>query len=195
EKFVEFFGAGLATLPLADRATIANMSPEFGSTIAIFPIDAETLAYLRFTGRSPEQVALVEAYARAQGLFVSADTPDPHYSQVLELDLGTVRPSLAGPKRPQDLVLLKDMKHAWADALKGFLGAAKKREPAPKAAPANGSTMIGLGESRPPEERGTDPAPGDGDFYLGHGAVVIAAITSCTNTSNPSVMLGAGLMA
>jgi aconitate hydratase len=198
EKFVEFFGAGLATLPLADRATIANMSPEFGSTIAIFPIDAETLSYLRFTGRSPEQVALVEAYARAQGLFVSADTPDPRYSQVLELDLGTVRPSLAGPKRPQDQVLLKDMKHAWADALKGFLGAAKKREPAAKATLAkssNGSTMIGLGEARPPEERITDPAPRDGDFYLGHGAVVIAAITSCTNTSNPSVMLGAGLLA
>ncbi|HEU4577751.1 MAG TPA: aconitate hydratase AcnA [Polyangiaceae bacterium] len=185
EKFVEFFGAGLASLSLADRATIANMSPEFGSTVAIFPIDAETLAYLRFTGRPPEQVELVEAYAKAQGLFVTPETPDPKYSQVLDLDLGTVRPSLAGPKRPQDLVLLSDMKHAWADALKGFLGAAKKRESTPKPA----------AESRSAEERATDPAPRDADFYLGHGAVVIAAITSCTNTSNPSVMMGAGLLA
>jgi aconitate hydratase len=186
EKFVEFFGAGLASLPLADRATIANMSPEFGSTVAIFPIDAETLAYLRFTGRSPEQVALVEAYAKAQGLFVTPETPEPKYSQVLELDLGTVRPSMAGPKRPQDQVLLSEMKHAWADALKGFLGAAKKRESAPQPAES---------PSRAAEERVTDPAPRDADFYLGHGAVVIAAITSCTNTSNPSVMMGAGLLA
>ncbi|MEO8178303.1 MAG: aconitate hydratase AcnA [Deltaproteobacteria bacterium] len=197
EKFVEFFGAGLASLPLADRATLANMSPEFGSTIGIFPIDAETLAFLRFTGRPAEQVALVEAYARAQGLFVTPDTPEPSFSQVLELDLGTVRPSLAGPKRPQDQVLLSDMKHAWADALKGFLGAARKREqtPQPVVGQSSNGTMIGLGQARPAEERVTDPAPGDADFYLGHGAVVIAAITSCTNTSNPSVMMGAGLLA
>ena len=190
EKFVEFFGAGLASLPLADRATLANMSPEFGSTVAIFPIDAETLAYLRFTGRSSEQVALVEAYAKAQGLFVTPESPEPKYSQVLELDLGTVRPSMAGPKRPQDQVLLSEMKHAWADALKGFLGAAKKRESAAK--PASEARSL---ESRAAEERVTDPAPRDADFYLGHGAVVIAAITSCTNTSNPSVMMGAGLLA
>ncbi len=204
EKFVEFYGAGLASLPLADRATIGNMSPEFGSTVAIFPIDAETLSYLRFTGRSEEQVALVEAYARAQGLFVTADSPAPRYSQVLELDLASVKPCLAGPKRPQDQVLLSDMKHAWSDALKGFLSAAKKRE-APAAKSSNGGSAIHvsalhadqapLSEGRAAEERVTSPVPRDADFYLGHGAVVIAAITSCTNTSNPSVMMGAGLLA
>ncbi|MEY4546382.1 MAG: hypothetical protein RL685_2577 [Pseudomonadota bacterium] len=218
EKFVEFFGAGLSSLPLADRATLANMSPEFGSTIGIFPIDAETLAYLRLTGRREEQVELVEAYARAQELFVTAGSPEPRFSQVLELDLSTVRPSLAGPKRPQDQVLLSDMKHSWSDVLKGFLSAAKKREagPAAPAKPAPAAmarsqgtiigTMIGQGsalhgdapppsEGRSAEERVTSPVPRDADFYLGHGAVVIAAITSCTNTSNPTVMMGAGLLA
>ncbi len=185
-KFVEFYGRGLASLPLADRATLANMSPEFGSTVAIFPIDAETLAYLRFTGRSAAQVARVEAYAKAQGLFFTPDSSDPRFSSTLDLDLSTVRPSLAGPKRPQDQVLLSDMKKAWPVALAELLSVskAKKRVSVPV-----------LDGSRPSGDRVTDPAPKDADFYLGHGAVVIAAITSCTNTSNPSVMIGAGLLA
>jgi len=180
-KFVEFYGDGLSTLSLADRATIGNMSPEFGSTCAIFPIDDKTLEYLRFTGRAERDVALVEAYAKAQGLFHTKAAPDPHYSSALELDLSTVRPSLAGPKRPQDQVALADMKRAWPLALEELLKAAKsgkKGDDEPEAPP-------------PPAE---DAAP-SGQFYLGHGAVVIAAITSCTNTSNPSVMMAAGLLA
>jgi aconitate hydratase len=172
--FVEFFGQGLASLALADRATIANMSPEFGSTCAIFPIDAETLNYLRLSGRSPEQVLVVEAYAKAQGLFRDATTPDPTYSDRLELDLGTVVPSLAGPRRPQDRVLLSESKLAWR-AAKGDL--IKHRE---RSASADPKPRVQLGEQ---------------SFELGHGAVVIAAITSCTNTSNPGVMLAAGLLA
>jgi len=180
-KFVEFFGDGLSTLSLADRATIGNMSPEFGSTCAIFPIDDKTLEYLRFTGRREAEVALVEVYAKAQGLFHTKESPEPRYSSELELDLGTVRPSLAGPKRPQDQVALSDMKKAWPVALEELLVAAKKGKKSDddvEAPPA-------------PEGDGSDP----GQFYLGHGAVVIAAITSCTNTSNPSVMMAAGLLA
>jgi aconitate hydratase len=200
EKFVEFYGAGLASLALADRATIGNMSPEFGSTCAIFPIDAVTIDYLRFSGRTKEHVELVEAYARAQGLFVTQDSPDPVFSETLELDLASVRPSLAGPKRPQDQVLLSDMKHAWAESLKGFLSAAEARKPKRSAGSSNGSSNGSAngsanGAHGARDERLTDPAPRDDDFYLGHGAVVIAAITSCTNTSNPSVMMGAGLLA
>jgi aconitate hydratase len=205
EKFVEFYGAGLASLSLADRATIANMSPEFGSTCAIFPIDAETLRYLRFSGRPNAQVELVEAYARAQGLFVTEASPDPIFSATLELDLSTVRPCLAGPKRPQDQVLLSDLKRAWAESLRDFESEAASRKPkrtlsTSNRSGTNGSTN-GAGQHEPGvpvdarEERATDPAPRDSDFYLGHGAVVIAAITSCTNTSNPSVMMGAGLLA
>jgi aconitate hydratase A / 2-methylisocitrate dehydratase len=184
-KFVEFYGDGLSTLSLADRATIGNMSPEFGSTCAIFPIDDKTLEYLRFTGRSEDQVSLVEAYAKAQGLFHTKASPNAHYSSTLGLDLGTVRPSLAGPKRPQDQVALSDMKRAWPIALEELLKAAKsgskaKADDIPDVPPLAG-------------ER--DAAGPDGQFYLGHGAVVIAAITSCTNTSNPSVMLAAGLLA
>jgi aconitate hydratase len=181
-KFVEFFGDGLATLSLADRATIGNMSPEFGSTCAIFPIDDKTLEYLRFTGRREEEVTLVEAYARAQGLFHTKASPEPRYSSELELDLGTVRPSLAGPKRPQDQVALSDMKKAWPIALEELLEAAKKGKKSDDDVEA------------PPLPTG-ETASDRGQFYLGHGAVVIAAITSCTNTSNPSVMMAAGLLA
>jgi aconitate hydratase len=182
-KFVEFYGDGLATLSLADRATIGNMSPEFGSTCAIFPIDDKTLEYLRFTGRTASEVALVETYAKAQGLFHSRSAPDPRYSSTLELDLGTVRPSLAGPKRPQDQVMLSDMKKAWPVALEDLLKVAKS------------------GKSKSDDDVDAPPPPADDgggekpQFYLGHGAVVIAAITSCTNTSNPSVMMAAGLLA
>jgi aconitate hydratase len=183
-KFVEFYGEGLSTLSLADRATIGNMSPEFGSTCAIFPIDDKTLEYLRFTGRGEAEVNLVEAYARAQGLFHTQASPDPRFSSTLELDLGTVRPSLAGPKRPQDQVMLSDMKKAWPIALEELLRVAK----------AGKSKSDDDVEAAPPPAE--DAASADhGQFYLGHGAVVIAAITSCTNTSNPSVMMAAGLLA
>ena len=169
-KFVEFFGDGLQSLPLADRATIANMAPEYGATCGIFPVDAESLRYLELSGRSAEQVALVEAYSRAQGLFHEPGQPDAVYSDVLELDMGTVQPSLAGPKRPQDRVLLRDMKQNYEDNSAPFKSARES------------------GGSVPVTYKGED-------FELKDGAVVIAAITSCTNTSNPAVMLGAGLLA
>jgi len=168
-KFVEYFGPGLQELPLADRATIGNMSPEYGATCGIFPIDKETLSYLRLTGRSEEQVALVEAYCREQGLFHDEKTAEAEYSELLSLDLATVEPSLAGPKRPQDRVPLSRAKESFDQAL---------------------PTLIkpGKGTAKPVEA-----ASGNG--HLHHGSVVIAAITSCTNTSNPSVMLAAGLLA
>ena len=170
-KFVEFYGPGVGALGAADRTTIANMAPEYGATIGFFPIDAETLAYLRLTGRDPGQVRLVEAYARAQGLFHTEDAPEPAFSETLELDLGSVEPSLAGPRRPQDRVPLRVARTAWQQALATFTN---EKDPAAKKVPIrmNGSR----GELR-------------------HGSVVIAAITSCTNTSNPSVMLGAGILA
>ena len=169
-KFVEFFGEGLQSLPLADRATIANMAPEYGATCGIFPVDAESLRYLELSGRSAEQVALVEAYMKAQGMFHTADTPDAEYSDLLELDMSTVVPSLAGPKRPQDRVLLTGMTANYAE---------------------NSAAMI-AGRTGP----GSAPVEYKGEsFDLEDGAVVIAAITSCTNTSNPAVMLGAGLLA
>jgi aconitate hydratase len=168
-KFVEFYGDGLEQLPLADRATIGNMSPEFGSTCAIFPIDAETLRYLRLTGRSARQVKLIEAYARAQGLFRTKGATDPVFTDTLELDLSIVEPTLAGPRRPHDKVLLSAAKASFDKAL----GEMKKGE-----GPGKVQTAL------------------DGaSFELAHGSVVIAAITSCTNTSNPYVMLGAGLLA
>ena len=172
-KFVEFYGDGLAHLALADRATIANMAPEYGATCGIFPIDAEVLNYLRLTGRDAAQVALVEAYARAQGLWHDESTPHPQFSATLDLDLASVHPSLAGPKRPQDRVLLEDVKASAAAAIK----------PLASARAAAGKTA----------------SPGTGRLASGttlhDGAVVIAAITSCTNTSNPAVMLAAGLVA
>ncbi len=181
-KFVEFYGDGLDHLPLADRATIGNMSPEFGSTCGIFPIDEETLNYLRLSGRSSERVALVEAYAKAQGLFRTKGQPDPVYTDTLSLDLGTVVPTLAGPRRPHDKVALKDVGAGFKKVLPELVAQAKKK--------AKGVAVT-------PEELATKvPTAYDGaTFDLGNGSVVIAAITSCTNTSNPYVMLGAGLLA
>ena len=174
-KFVEFFGSGLDNLPLADRATIANMAPEYGATCGIFPIDHESLRYLRLSGRSDDQVALVEAYARAQGLFRVAGQPEASYSSVLGLDMSTVLPSLAGPKRPQDKVLLSDAAANYASHV-GEL-TANRRAKSQAESPAARVSYQGK------------------QFELSDGAVVIAAITSCTNTSNPKVMLGAGLLA
>jgi aconitate hydratase len=170
EKFVEFFGPGLANLATADRCTIANMAPEYGATCGIFPIDNETLNYLRLTGRADEQIEAVKAYAQAQGMWWSPDAPEAEYTEVLSLDLGGIKPSMAGPKRPQDRVLLSDVK---ANFKKAFDAEQKMR---PSAGPA----------------RITDKGQ---TFELKDGAVVIAAITSCTNTSNPSVLIGAGLLA
>jgi len=177
EKFVEFFGSGLAEMGLADRATIANMAPEYGATCGFFPVDDETLAYLRKTGRQPAEVDLVERYSKEQGLFRTAQTPDPVFTDSLELDLTTVEPSLAGPKRPQDRVPLSQLKESFRRAL-----AAPVKERGFGLAPGD------VGKSVPLEVRGRRGE-------LRHGSVVIAAITSCTNTSNPSVMLGAGLLA
>jgi aconitate hydratase len=177
-KFVEFYGAGLAGLPLADRATIGNMSPEYGATCGIFPVDAETLKYLRFSGRPEALVQLVEAYTKEQGLFHTPNTPEAMYSDTLELDLGTVEPSLAGPKRPQDRVALGKIKQSFAKELPGLLSKAKAKTGA--AADSGSSVKVALSKET---------------AELHHGSVVIAAITSCTNTSNPSVMLAAGLLA
>ncbi|MBN2196260.1 MAG: aconitate hydratase AcnA [Polyangiaceae bacterium] len=174
-RFVEFFGAGLAQVPVADRATIANMGPEFGSTCALFPIDEETLAYLRLTGRREEDVALVEAYARAQGLFRTDGGPEPRYSERLVLDLSTVVPTIAGPRRPHDKVALADAKAGFAVALPQMF---KAIEVTPEVLARRARVVL----------EGTE-------HDLAHGSVVIAAITSCTNTSNPSVMMGAGLLA
>ncbi len=171
-KFVEFHGPGLASLSLADRATIANMAPEYGATIGFFPIDDETLSYLRLSGRDAAQIALVEAYAKAQGLFRTADTPAPEFSDGLALDLAAVEPSIAGPRRPQDRIPLRTAKAAWKTALASYL----------EAKPGNPEAAV------PVEMNGQRGE-------LRQGSVVIAAITSCTNTSNPSVMLGAGIVA
>jgi aconitate hydratase len=198
-KFVEFYGPGIAELPLADRATISNMAPEYGATCGIFPVDAETLRYLRLTGRSEEQIALVEAYYKEQGLFHTADSPEAEYTQTLELDLGAVEPSVAGPKRPQDRVLLKDAAASFTQQLPGLLSpTAKPLGTRTAAAWQRGAvTDTGVAEKVPvhltttvKERFGVDP-----DQYLDHGSVVIAAITSCTNTSNPSVMVAAGILA
>jgi len=177
DQFVEFCGEGLAEMSLADRATIANMSPEYGATMGFFPIDAETLRYLRQTGRTDQEVARVERYAKEQGIFRTNQTPEPQFSDVMELDLATVEPSLAGPKRPQDRVALSEMKQSFRRAL---------------AAPVK-ERGFGL----PAEQIGRTAKVGTNgsSAELGHGSVVIAAITSCTNTSNPYVMLGAGLVA
>jgi aconitate hydratase len=225
-KFVEFFGPGIAELPLADRATIANMAPEYGATCGIFPVDAETLRYLRLTGRSEEQIALVEAYYREQGLFHTADAPEAEYTGTISLDLATVEPSVAGPKRPQDRVALSKAGESFKEQLPGLLG-------------PNGNTQVIRQMVRWEGEGGTASASGDvtssvgaraavveapvvpvitiqdepvpeleaphvsirsrfgvdPEKYLTHGSIVIAAITSCTNTSNPYVMMAAGLLA
>jgi len=198
-KFVEFFGPGVAALPLADRATISNMAPEYGATCGIFPVDEETLRYLRLTGRSEEQIALVEAYYKEQGLFHTASSPEAEYTQTLELDLATVEPSVAGPRRPQDRVLLKDAAASFAEQLPGLLSptakplgtrmvAAWEREAVTDEAVAAKTTIHVANAVK--GRFGVDP-----DQYLDHGSVVIAAITSCTNTSNPSVMMAAGILA
>jgi len=192
-KFVEFFGDGLQHLPLADRATIANMAPEYGATCGIFPIDAESLAYLHLSGRSPAQVALVEAYAKAQGLWHDAGSPHAMYSATLTLDLGEVKPSLAGPKRPQDRVLLEDVQTNFADNLGPLTVNRKARSLVVQDFKDEG------GAQPQAEHLAARPRSKirirDVDAELGDGSVVIAAITSCTNTSNPAVMLGAGLLA
>ncbi|MBI2209277.1 MAG: aconitate hydratase AcnA [Deltaproteobacteria bacterium] len=170
EKFVEFYGAGLSSLSIADRATIGNMAPEYGATIGFFPVDDETLRYLRLTGRSPRLIKLVEAYCKKQGLFRTDASPDPVFTDTLELDLAAVEPSLAGPRRPQDRVPLTQAKASFREALPGLL------------------------KSGTPDQTVSVQLNGD-RATLGHGAVVISAITSCTNTSNPSVLIGAGLLA
>ncbi|MDQ6750647.1 MAG: aconitate hydratase [Actinomycetota bacterium] len=219
-KFVEFHGPGLGNLPLADRATIGNMSPEFGSTCAIFPIDAETLRYLAFSGRSVEDIELVEAYAREQGLFHDEGSEEPTYSEHVELDLGDVVPSLAGPRRPQDRIPLTDSRAAFRQALAAYIGdeaesvadahdeAIEETFPAsdPPSNNVPGHHDLGASPPRPKPAPATamaerSPAAvrvesqGGEAFAIDHGHVVIAAITSCTNTSNPSVMLGAGILA
>jgi aconitate hydratase len=221
-KFVEFYGPGIANLPLADRATIGNMSPEFGSTCAIFPIDAETLRYLAFTGRPKDQIDLVEAYAKEQGLWHTPDSEEPTFSDTIELDLGEVVPSLAGPKRPQDRVSLTDSQDAFRGALAEIIGehadeiadahdeavaetfpasdptangtpGHESAEPGPAPAIASAEAATAIAERSPTSVEVTLE---DGTMVeLDHGHVVIAAITSCTNTSNPSVMLAAGLLA
>ncbi|MCC6319754.1 MAG: aconitate hydratase AcnA [Gemmatimonadaceae bacterium] len=193
-KFVEYYGDGLSSLALADRATIANMAPEYGATMGFFPVDAETLRYLRLSGRSEEHVALVEAYCRAQGLFREDGMAPPVFSDAIELDLSTVVPSLAGPKRPQDRIALTDVKANYNASLK----AEKERLTAAVAAKVPGSpaaAMVSEGGLGSVGEHSVDCEHRGQKFALRDGAVVIAAITSCTNTSNPSVMLAAGLLA
>jgi aconitate hydratase len=214
-KLVEFYGAGLVGLPIADRATIGNMSPEFGSTCAIFPVDAETLTYLELSGRSPEQIALVEAYAKEQGLWHDEHSEAPTFSDTIELDLASVEPSIAGPKRPQDRIALSRAQISFREALGGYVTDYDARDEA---------DAESFPTSDPPANGNDDPRPADGgpsyvetpdgggvsvkttsaarctladgsEVELDHGHVVIAAITSCTNTSNPSVMIGAGILA
>jgi len=213
-KFVEFYGAGVAEVPLANRATLGNMSPEFGSTAAIFPIDDVTVDYLRLTGRTEEQLALVEAYAKAQGMWHDASR-EPKFSEYLELDLGDVVPSIAGPKRPQDRILLSESKVAFRKDIHNYVEeqmpteCTKLDEAVDESFPASDSVSLsfaddGEADVRPSAANGSAGRPSKpvtvksdelGEFVLDHGAVVVAAITSCTNTSNPSVMLGAALLA
>ncbi|WP_039814706.1 aconitate hydratase, partial [Nocardia otitidiscaviarum] len=211
-KFVEFYGKGVAEVPLANRATLGNMSPEFGSTAAIFPIDAETISYLRLTGRTDEQLALVEAYAKEQGMWHDPDH-EPAYSEYLELDLSTVVPSIAGPKRPQDRILLSESKIAFRKDIYNYVTEGDSTphtqldEAVEESFPASDPAVLSFAEddavlptaANGSEGRPTKPVkvsdPERGDFVLDHGAVVVAGITSCTNTSNPSVMLGAALLA
>jgi len=206
-KFVEFFGPGIGELPLADRATLANMAPEYGATCGIFPVDAETLRYLRLTGRTEAHIALVEAYFREQGLFHTADAPEAEYSSTLSLDLATVEPSVAGPKRPQDRVLLSQAAASFTQQLPALLGPNGNQSAARQVlrwegegghASANGKLEGSLGEADMHSAAPTSVKARfgfDPESYLDHGSIVIAAITSCTNTSNPYVMIAAGLLA
>jgi aconitate hydratase len=186
-KFVEFYGPGLSALPVVDRTTISNMSPEFGCTVAMFPIDDRTLEYLRLTGRTPQHVALVEAYAKAQGMFRTDASPDPEFADALSLDLASVEPSLAGPRRPQDRVSLRDVKRSFFGAYQEWAALRERANDALSRfeGEGGGGTMT-VPHPVVAEER---------DGELDDGSVVIAAITSCTNTSNPSVLIGAGLLA
>ncbi|KAB2349578.1 aconitate hydratase AcnA [Actinomadura rudentiformis] len=207
-KFVEFYGEGVAALPLANRATIGNMSPEFGSTCAIFPIDGETLSYLRLTGRSEEQIALVEAYAKEQGMWLDPSV-EPEFSEYLELDLTTVVPSLAGPKRPQDRISLSAAKETWRRDVKNYASSIQGPvdEASDESFPASDSPAIShdgngdkpretvTGNGGRPHNPVTVTMEDGSSFELDHGHVAVAAITSCTNTSNPYVMVGAGLLA
>jgi aconitate hydratase len=196
-KFVEFYGPGLGSLALADRATIGNMSPEYGATCAIFPVDDVTLQYLRFTGRSEERVRLVEAYMKEQGLFHTAASPEPAFTDTLSLDLSSVEPSIAGPRRPQDRIRLSDAKRSFRDALPGLVPAGSQ-VPGKDGAKgsAQGPAAVGVwGEGSTESPSAHAVMLEDASEVLDHGSVVIAAITSCTNTSNPSVMLAAGLLA
>ena len=211
-KFVEFYGPGVTAVPLANRATIGNMSPEYGSTIAVFPLDAETTKYLELTGRSAEQVALVEAYAKAQGLWHDPEA-EPRYSEYIELDLSTIVPSLAGPKRPQDRVILTEAKDSFREALTDYVDGSGEQqgydETVAESFPASDPPGRGEHTNGAPAPHGaTAPSSADRSrnpqqvtledgttFEIDHGAVTIAAITSCTNTSNPSVMIGAALLA
>ncbi len=214
-KFVEFYGSGVSAVPLANRATIGNMSPEYGSTIAVFPIDDETTKYLRLTGRDESQIALVEAYAKAQGLWHDPEH-EARYSEYLELDLGDVVPSIAGPKRPQDRVSLVDSKQSFRGALAAYVSndveavSGEWDESLEESFPASDPPSNDTADGQTPGRDYLSCAPTDGgrpsnpqrvtledgtEFELDHGAVTIAAITSCTNTSNPSVMIGAGLLA
>ncbi len=196
-KFVEFYGPGVAALTLADRATIGNMAPEYGATVGIFPVDQETLRYLQFTGRPADQVRLVEAYMKEQGLFHGPDTPESVYTDTLELNLATVEPSLAGPRRPQDRVALREVGKNFLDALPTLM-----KPTSPIAAPSNairweeegGNSAIAV-EAPPQRRTHVNLKLDDVEHQLRHGSVVIAAITSCTNTSNPSVMIAAALVA
>ena len=203
-KFVEFYGAGISELSLADRATIGNMAPEYGATCGIFPVDAETLRYLALTGRHVEQIALVEAYYKEQGLFHTTESPEAEYSQTISLDLATVEPSIAGPKRPQDRVLLKEAGPSFAKQLPNLLGPTANQNGARQvvrwetegghAAEAVDSA-VGAKEPGKPTTSVKERFGVDVDKYLDNGSIVIAAITSCTNTSNPSVMVAAGILA
>jgi aconitate hydratase len=188
-KFVEFFGPGVSKLPLADRATLGNMSPEFGSTCAMFPVDAETLRYLAFSGRHKDQIDLVEAYAKEQGLWHDANSEAPTYSDTVELDLGDVVPSIAGPKRPQDRVPLSQSKRMFRTALADYADVNGRDEALEESFPASDAP------STTAKKTGVEVTRGKETFCVDHGDVVIAAITSCTNTSNPSVMVAAGLVA
>ena len=219
QKFVEFYGNGVKSVPLANRATIGNMSPEFGSTCAIFPVDEETTKYLRLTGRPEEQIERVEAYAKAQGMWLDEDAPEAEYSEYLELDLSTVVPSIAGPKRPQDRILLNKAKDTFREQLSTFTddpiceddsaeaikmaaeGNAPEEQNEDALPETYNSSAEGHGESAAVGSKGrhshpvTVKSPRGGEYTLDHGMVAIASITSCTNTSNPSVMIGAGLIA
>ncbi|HXK34569.1 MAG TPA: aconitate hydratase AcnA, partial [Dehalococcoidia bacterium] len=203
-KFVEFYGSGLSSLPLPDRATIANMAPEYGATMGFFPVDDETLRYLRFTGRPDALIELVETYTKEQGLFRTDDTPEPVFNDTLTLDLGDVEPSIAGPRRPQDRVPLSAAKLAWRTSLVSMLETGIENGPEQEkiqrwlgegGSAATPDQAVAAANPEPHPWKKVHCADDGREFDLGHGDVVIAAITSCTNTSNPKVMLAAGLIA